>query len=272
MMRFTSISLLTVSLLSLLIGCSPRETIRSGAIAPEASTPRTISASISKTFELDPGRYCYLLNNGMRATYLRLTLDNHQISGDVRSSVQTEAANGSTTYAQVFSGSLIEDTSVVDVTTWIDKDVKDTRDTWILTSNTLQTKDNVLNLTDCELVDPAFQDHNGLEAKDLLTGANNARTERIEFDPGKRYVIASNRVVRGDRDIYLFNANGGQQMSISLQATENNAAFDIISPSGYILAFSANNETVFLPHTGDYQVVVGGISSDASYNLTLSLQ
>ena len=203
---------------------------------------------------------------------MRLTLNNNQISGDVRSSLQTEAENDSTTYAQVFSGALIEDTSVVDVTTWLDKDVKDTRDTWILTSNTLQTKDNVLNLTDCKIVDPAFQDYNGLEAQDLLTGANNVRTERIEFDPGRRYAIASNRVVRGNRDIYLLNANGGQQISISLQAIENNAAFDVISPSGYILAFSAINETIVLPHTGDYQVIIGGTASDASYNLTISLQ
>ena len=61
-------------------------------------------------------------------------------------------------------------------------------------------------------------------------------------------------------------------MDVSITALENNAVFDVISPSGYILSLEAVSETVFLPHTGDYQVIVGGTRGNATYELTIGIQ
>lgn len=282
MVRFASAGLITAGLVGLLSGCSPDETIVSDAIAPTESTPQTTSltaktsnpASEESIFDLAPGRYCYLLNNGILTTYLRLTLNNNQLTGDARSSVQNEETEQAdpTIHSQAFAGSLTENKAAVDITTWVEADIQETRETWTLTNNTLQTKERVLNLADCEIVDPAFQDHNGLEAKDLIDGANNVRTQRIEFSPGRQYAVASDSVVRGDRDVYLLRAGGGQQMSLYIQSLEDNAVFDVISPGGYILAFSAIDETFLLPHTGDYQVVVGGTRGNATYDLTIGIR
>ncbi len=267
-------------LIGAIAGCRIKNIDTQGASAPlealppiESELTSTSPALEKTTFELLPGRYCYLLNNGILSTYLRLTLnDNNQLQGDARSSVQNEEAGYFTSYAQVFAGQLTENQTAVDITTWIEYDVQATRETWTLTDSTLQTKDHILNLTDCKLVDPAFQDHNGLEAIDLLSAANHVNTQRVEFAPGRSDAIVSNSIVRGDRDIYVLGAQGGQQMTLSIVALENNAAFDVISPSGYILAFSANNETILLPHTGDYQVIVGGNRGNASYDLTIGIQ
>lgn len=255
MMRFTIVGLLATGLL---YSCGVREPIDSDAIAPPHTTAELSADSPSlqeTTFEPIPGRYCYLLNNSILAVYLRLTLDdNYQVQGDARSLSQIENQNDTdnSPTAQAFLGSLTENKSTVELTTWGDADVQSSRETWTLTNETLQTKDHVLNLTDCQLVDPAFQDHNGLEAKDLLEGANNVNTQRVEFAPDRTYAVASNSVIRGDRDVYLLRAGKGQRMSLTIQALEDNAVFDVISPSGYILAFSAVNETIRLPHTGDY--------------------
>ena len=279
MMRFTSNGLLVVVAVTLLSSCGSQQTVTSDAIASVTeTTPDTVqnaqdTSQDNNSFELVPDRYCYVLNNGLLATYLRLTLDDeNQVTGDARSSVQNEDATYSTTYAQSFSGVLAKDKAVVDLTTWIEADVQTSRDSWTITEDTLQTENNILNLTDCEDVDAAFQDHNGLEAKDLLDGANNINTQQIELQPDQRYANVNSSVVRGDRNVYLLDATSGQQMSLTIQTPDDSAAFDVISPSGYILAFSAINETVLLPHTGEYKVVVGGTQGDVAYDLAIGMQ
>ena len=268
--------------LSTIMGCGTNNAERSDAIAPSPtqSSPELATAPSppeetdpDKTFEPIAGRYCYLLNNGILATYLRFTLDdNNQMKGDARSSIQNEAAGYFTSYAQAFSGTLTESETAVDITTWIEYDVQNTNETWTLTSDTLQTQEHILNLTDCQEVDLAFQDYSGLEAQDLIDSAVKLRTRRVEFEPDTSRTVISDSVLRGDRDVYLLNANGGQQMNVSVQSLEENAVLDVISPSGYILAFSTLDETLVLPHTGDYRVIIGGTRGNATYELTISIQ
>ncbi|MGD1952349.1 MAG: hypothetical protein ACFB14_22290 [Leptolyngbyaceae cyanobacterium] len=275
MMRVTSPGLLVTVAITLLSSCSPQQTVTSDVIESATATAPDVSQDVShdNSFASVPGQYCYLLNNGLLATYLRLTLDNeNQVTGDARSSVQNEDATYSTSYVQSFSGVLAKEQAVIDLTTWIEADVETTRTTWTLTNDTLQTNNSILNLTDCEAVDAAFQDHNGLEAKDLLDGANNITTQQVEFESDRRYTTMSNSVVRGDRNVYILDATGGQQMSLTIQASEDSATFDVISPSGYILAFSAVDETIPLPHTGEYKVVVAGTRGNAAYDLFMSVQ
>lgn len=276
MMRFTLIGFLAAGFS---ISCRPAKTdIPSQVTIPDAAS-QVVSQADSEatgddTFESLPGRYCYAFDDGIASTHLRLTLDEtNRIQGDTRSSIQNEEAAYYTSYAQVFSGSLTNnDQTTVDITTWIEYDVQDSSETWTLTNNELITANYVLILTDCDVVNRIFQDQDGLEASDLTTGATAVHTRRVEFAPGRSAAAVSNSIVRGERDVYLLGADGGQQMKLSINALENNAAFDVVSPSGYILTLEAINETLLLPHTGDYQVIVGGTRGNASYELKIGIQ
>lgn len=223
--------------------------------------------------QLEPGRYCYQSDDGSLTSHLRLRVDQtSQLAGDARSSIQNEDAGYYTSYTQVFSGPLTGYQAAVNITTWIEYDVQDTRETWTFTNDELLTETAALERADCQLVDRVFQDQEGLEASDLLDGPNAVHTQRVEFLPGKSAATVSNSVIRGERDVYLLGASGGQQMDVSIKALENNAVFDVISPSGYILSLEAVSETIVLPHTGDYQVIVGGTRGNATYELTVGIQ
>ncbi|MBE9067710.1 hypothetical protein IQ260_13700 [Leptolyngbya cf. ectocarpi LEGE 11479] len=287
-MRFTAIIVLATGLMGALSSCnSSRPSTQTAISEPSAqiaesntsatsASPPEESLSAQEVFPLTPGRHCYRLDDGITTTNLRLTLDKEaRIEGEARSSVQNDEAAYYTSYTQAFAGTL-DDTvaidAVVDVTTWIEYDVQNTREAWILTSEALQTEDQTLDLVDCQLVDSVFQDDSGLESADLLDGATAVHRQRVEFAPGERAAAVSNAVVRGERDVYLLGASSGQQMELSIASLEDNAVFDVISPSGYILAREMMDETVVLPHTGDYQVIVGGTRGNASYELTIGIE
>ncbi|MBT9315276.1 hypothetical protein [Leptothoe spongobia] len=292
MMRLTSIVFLATGLVTLLSGCGattvnrPEETVAASPIsqnasepaAPETNAPATDSttplASTQKiALDPSPDPYCYTFDDGIITTHLRLTIhEDNQLQGDARSTVQNDEAAYYTSYTQAFSGPLINNQANVDITTWIEFDVQASRETWTLTQNTLQTKDYLLDLTNCELVDPVFQDEDGLEASDLMDWASAVHTERVEFSPGESSATVSNSVIRGERDVYILGASGGQQMELSIESLEDNAVFDVISPSQLILAREAMDETIYLPHTGDYRIIVGGTRGNASYHLTIGIQ
>jgi len=96
-------------------------------------------------------------------------------------------------------------------------------------------------------------------------------TRRIDLDPGVAQVL-SNAVVRGERDVYLLAAEGGQELRLQISSVENNAVFDLVSPSGMLLVNETMEATVFLPHTGDYQIIVGGTRGNAGYELVATIR
>ena len=90
------------------------------------------------------------------------------------------------------------------------------------------------------------------------------RKIRIKFDRGATSKTVEDAVVRGTRDIYLLGANKGQQMNVNITSLEDNAVFDVISPSGQILERETKNWSGKLPQNGDYQIVVGGTRGNAT--------
>ena len=289
-MRSTSIGFLAIGLAILVSGCGPKTVDLSenpvaseptaqntaesiASLSTTISNPETDNITVADSSELSPGHHCYTFDDGVVNTYLRLTLDEqNQLQGDARSTVQNEELAYYTSYTQVFSGTLTEIGAAVDITTWIEYDVQNSREDWTITSETLQTEDALLELASCQEADTVFQDASGLEASDLTDGATAIHTRRVTFNPGESAATVSNAVIRGERDVYLLGASGGQQMDLSITSLENNAVFDVVSPSGYILAREAMDETVFLSHTGDYQVIVGGTRGNATYELTVGIQ
>ncbi|MBV6627182.1 MAG: hypothetical protein KI793_30295 [Rivularia sp. (in: Bacteria)] len=110
-------------------------------------------------------------------------------------------------------------------------------------------------------------------ANDSATYEDNPgnRTIRINFDTGTSSKTVKDSVVRGTRDIYLLNANKGQQMNVNITSLEDNAVFDVISPNGKILQQEAKSWSGKLPQKGDYKIVVGGTRGNASYELTTEI-
>ena len=129
----------------------------------------------------------------------------------------------------------------------------------------------MLNLTECQLVSQAFQDFNGLEASDLLDDIDTELTESVRFAPGTSSITLSNSV--GKQNIYYLRVDGGEHMNLAIKSLENNAVFDVISPSHYILANKAKEETILLPYPGDHMVIVGGLQENATTcELTIDIE
>jgi hypothetical protein len=203
---------------------------------------------------------------------LRLTVAADQtVTGDSRATINDEAQGYSSSYAQKISGSLTGDQLAAQIRTWIEYDVQDTEETWSISPSEVVTPQMELTTAECEEVRSRFTNEAGLEASDLLDSATAVHTEQVQFEAGRNSTVINHTVVRGERDVYLLNAQGGQQMEIALTSTEQNAAFNVVSPSGDILTTEAQSETVFLPHTGDYQVIVGSTRGNATYELQIKI-
>lgn len=244
----------------------------SSKVTPVAATEPSSELAQGDTPSLQPGQYCFEAETDMLSGAIRLMVDqDEQVTGDSRATVHNEAEAYYTSYGQDLSGTLSGDQLTLDVKTWIEYDVQENSETWTVTPQTLDTGRNVYDAADCEAVQSYFTGPNGLEADDLTSDAT-VHTERVEFAPGKTSTVLENAVVRGERDVYLLNAQGGQMMKLSISSPEDNAVFDLVSPSGMILAVESMNEQVPLPETGDYQVIVGGTRGNAGYSLQVEIQ
>lgn len=222
---------------------------------------------------IQPDTYCYEINNDIEEIQVRLVIDaNDQVTGDVQGTIHNEAAAYFSSYRQKVSGIVKGNSLNVDIATWIEYDQQQSQETWQLTPTVLKTDESQFSQADCEQVNQAFQDENGLEAKDLTASANNINTEQVFFNAGTSSTTVSNSVVRGDRDVYLLGAQGGQQMTLLITALADNAVFDVVDPSGIILGTELTDKTLLLPHTGDYQIIVGGTRGNASYDLKISIE
>ena len=95
--------------------------------------------------------------------------------------------------------------------------------------------------------------------------------ETVTFQPGASSATLSDAVVRGDRKTYALGAQNGQQMDVSITSLEDNAVFDIIAPNGVVLSREQIQDSLTLPSSGEYQVVVGGTRGNATFDLTIAI-
>lgn len=222
---------------------------------------------------LKPGRYCYFVETDFETTYARLSIDSaDRVLGEVQSTIHNEESDYYTSYAQAVDGTIDGSNLNLDVTTWIEYDRQNQQETWRVSDDALKTDSATLEKEKCAAVNKAFQNEDGLEAADLTQSANRVKTTQVFFDAGKSSTTVSDAVVRGDRDVYLVNAQGGQMMTLSISALEDNAVFDVISPSNMILGTELKQSEIFLPHTGNYKIVVGGTRGNATYELKVDVE
>ncbi|MEM8502481.1 MAG: hypothetical protein AAF716_04945 [Cyanobacteria bacterium P01_D01_bin.1] len=222
---------------------------------------------------LEPGRYCYSANTDFETTYVRLSIDSaDRVTGDVQSTIHNDESSYYTSYVQAIDGTIDGSNLNLDVATWIEYDQQNRQETWRVSDDALKTDSTTLEKEKCTVVSKVFQNEDGLEAADLIENANQVKTTQVFFDFGKRSTTVSDAVVKGDRDVYLINAQGGEKMTLSISALEDNAVFDVISPSNMILGTELKQTEIFLPHTGEYKIVVGGTRGNATYDLEIGVQ
>jgi hypothetical protein len=252
---------------------SPTAPVSSASPAISPSSSASPAPSASPTNAIAPGQYCYRADLPTLTSALRLTVAADQtVTGDSRATIQNKSEGYYSSYAQKISGSLTGNQLKAQILTWIEYDVQDTQETWSMTPSEVVTRQAKLVAANCEELRSRFANKDGLEARDLLDAATAVHTKQVQFEAGRNSTVINHAVIRGERDVYLLKAQGGQQMKVALSSTEQNATFDVVSPSGDILTTEAQSETVLLPQTGEYQVIVGSTRGNATYELQMTIQ
>ncbi|MBD0334325.1 MAG: hypothetical protein ICV62_02450 [Cyanobacteria bacterium Co-bin13] len=252
---------------------SNRNQPQQGSASPSApASTEAQSSSGSDSAALSPGRYCYGIESEDLNGVIRLTVaENQSVTGDSSVTIQSASEGYYSSYAQKLEGLLDEGQIAMDITTWIEYDVQESQEVWTATPETLQTEQKTFTAIDCAAAQERFVGADGLEAADLLEGATALNSQQVQFEPGTSTSTLEGGVARGERNVYRVSAQGGQQMALNITSPENNAVFDVISPSGYVLARESTSEDLLLPQTGDYQIVVGGTRGNAVYTLKIDI-
>lgn len=238
-----------------------------------ASAESSNSQKANTSDELDAGQYCYEAETDDVSGVVRLTVNPDQtVSGDSQASIHNEEQSYYSSYRQDFTGTLDGNQLDLDVTTWIEYDVQNESATWTVSTQQLDDTRNVYSPVDCELVQNLFVNADGLEADELTAYATAVHEYRVEFPSGSTSTTVERGVVRAERDVLLLGAQGGQQMTLNISSLEDNAAFDVVSPSGQILVTEGTNEELLLPETGDYEVIVGSTRGNTTYELYIEIE
>ncbi len=220
-----------------------------------------------------PGQYCYRSQEGESESNYRVTfVADGTFAGDGRISVVTDEYHAFG--IEQFDGTFAltgATNATAEITTWVEADVQNNTASWTFGETQLATRNDVLTLTDCAVVDQAFQDVDGLEVADLFDGVTVRVLEEVKFAPGGTSGSVDNAVISGERDVYELEASSGQQMEIEITSLEDNAVFSVIGPGGFLLANEETSVSLVLPHTGVYLVVVGGTRGNATYEATFSI-
>lgn len=93
----------------------------------------------------------------------------------------------------------------------------------------------------------------------------------IRFDTGAFGSTIDGGVLRDERDLYTIEASAGQDIDLFLASLEDNAVFDLRSPSGVLLdaeVFATGGE---LPEDGIYQICIGSQRGNATYTIFVSI-
>lgn len=105
-----------------------------------------------------------------------------------------------------------------------------------------------------------------------LTAPIDTTAHRLAFSKQRRVALVEGSIIRGERDTFVMRAQRGQIMSVSISALEDNAVFELHSPTGEIIKTEANSWHGTLPHTGDYRIVVGGMWGNTSYRMQIRIR
>jgi len=96
--------------------------------------------------------------------------------------------------------------------------------------------------------------------------------QRVQFNAGETSTTLQGGILRGESGpVYLFQASAQQLLGATIITLEENASFDIIAPSGTLLAINQMNVERLLPETGDYLMQINPIRGNVSFEIVLEI-
>jgi hypothetical protein len=245
----------------------------SGTVKPSGSVkPAQPSASLVS------GEYCYSLFTPNLSAEARINLKDSNVSGDVKGMIHNKTAGYFTGYSQALKGTMKGDQADVALDIAVDGDKQTAQETWTITDSTLKTKRETFGRVDCGDLGKLEEKSRAAmspKAPGKAPNANNPSTtagERIQFGMGGSSALLKGSVVRGERKVYTLNAAKGQTMTMTITSPEDNAVFAVIGPDGKQLKQEESNTSLVLPASGDYQVSVGGMRGNTTYDLTVTIK
>ena len=99
----------------------------------------------------------------------------------------------------------------------------------------------------------------------------------VQFEAGTSSTTISGGMLRGETGpVYGLVAAAGQRMEITITSLEENASFDVLTPSGeYLLSEIEGQEFKFsgnLPENGEYLITTNALRGNVSFNLDISIR
>ena len=98
----------------------------------------------------------------------------------------------------------------------------------------------------------------------------------VQFQAGTSSATVSGGMLRGETGpVYGLVASAGQRMEITITSLEENASFDVLTPSGeYLISEIAGQEFEFsaiLPEAGEYLITTNALRGNVSFDLNISI-
>ena len=98
----------------------------------------------------------------------------------------------------------------------------------------------------------------------------------VQFQAGTSSATVSGGMLRGETGpVYGLVAAAGQRMEITITSLEENASFDVLTPSGeYLISEIAGQEFEFsaiLPEAGEYLITTNALRGNVSFDLNISI-
>jgi len=258
---------------------------------PPTEQPPTEPTAIPATSNsLSAENYCYEKEAGDVHTYARIRIDaDNNVSGGIQHDTPPQGEGASSVLLSV-SGTADGDTLDLSKTffpkydtVWFsppgsspDPDYV----TWEATPQMLSvdeaTEETIftseLEASDCDRVNSAMKQRAGTNAKPLTAGYDVVTSNEVQFDAGEFSAVVSGSVPRRTADLQLVGAQAGQTMTLEISALEDNAVFQVVSPSGVLLVDGETETSFSLPETGTYEIVIAGSRGNASYDLDIEVQ
>lgn len=259
--------------LTLAVGCGGNRTSDSPTPpqSPEVEATSPTPAQTTAENSLQPGEYCFTVETEDLTGEARLIVAaDNTVTGQTAAAIHDEAEGYYSSYRQDLVGELAGNQLSADITTQIEDDVQNEQETWTVTTDQLDTGRTVYETADCATVGDRLAG-GGAAPSESTDDAPAAQGQRVEFSAGENSTVLENSVIRGERDIYLLNAEANQEMSLAISSLEDNAVFDVVAPDGLLIAQEETSDRFILPQTGDYQIIVGGTRGNATYQLTVEI-
>jgi hypothetical protein len=99
----------------------------------------------------------------------------------------------------------------------------------------------------------------------------------VQFEAGSSSTSISGGMLRGETGpVYDLVATAGQRIDISITSLEENASFDVLTPSGEVLLSEIGVQgfdfSASLPETGQYLITTNALRGNVSFTLDISIR